>query len=389
MQPLKGILVLDFTYFYPGGYCTRFLADYGAKILKIQRPEDLLDIPTLWPWDDDAASTNRRERSGRFIQFNRNKHSLECNYTTPEGVALLTKLIKKADVLVEGFRPGVMKNLALDYSAVKHINPDLIYCSISGFGQKGNLSEYPAHDLNIQGMSGLLSLNSETHEPSISGIPIADIISGHQAAIAVVLALLDRCKSKRGGQHLDISMLDSLSWATGLSRSDAYWATGHYIRAHRRHIYFFHTKDHKHICIQPLEYKFWEKLCRGLGLDECIGQWRDIQPFSEDTEHRRHLADRLQERFSRQTRHYWCSKFHDCCVTPIMSFEEAFDPQNPNIANLVEWEQDPELGKIPVFGPPFKMRGSGTIDAKAPPLKGEHTEAILREWIKEDPLSSS
>src|SRR5205823_1435923 len=217
MPPLDGITVLDLTRVLSGPYCTMLLADMGARVIKIEQPRKGDDTrawgpPFLYPSGDkpSAGSPNVGE-SAYFLSINRNKESVTLDFKHPDGRAALDRLIARADVLVENFRPGTLKKLGLDYAALATAHPRLVYCSISGFGQNGPRSKEPGYDAVMQGEGGLMSITGAADGPPYRlGVAIADIVSGMFAAYGVALALYARERTGRG-QQVDLAMLDAVA----------------------------------------------------------------------------------------------------------------------------------------------------------------------------------
>jgi crotonobetainyl-CoA:carnitine CoA-transferase CaiB-like acyl-CoA transferase len=384
-QALEGVKIIDLTYLYPGGICTRFLADHGAQVIRVERPGNLYDQTQIWPWGEDSPSLARRAMAARYFQISCNKESIELDYTCPKGRSIFINLIRQSDVLVEGFRPGVMERYGLGYPQLKKVNSQLIYCSITGYGQEGPYAKLPSHDPNIQALSGVMALTQGPIGPGLPGIPIGDILAGNNSAIAILMALLGRYKGNVGGQHIDVSMLDSVVWAMGLSRADAYFATGQYLGANRWPLHIFRTMDKKYICLIALEKKFWRTLCSRLGINEYAEEWTTVLPFSKDTPKRREILAKLVKIFKTKTREDWFRYLSDCCLTPVLEFEEVLNDTNTVAHNLFVYIEDPKLGPVPCLGVPFRMsRTSGQIN-RLPPLKGEHTRKILSDLgYKED-----
>src|ERR1051325_2941474 len=201
MQPLTGIRVLDLSRVLAGPYCTMVLGDLGAEVIKVESPEG--DETRSWGPPFAAGE------SAYYLCVNRNKRGMVVNFKTVEGQSILHELVKQSDVLVENFRPGTLARFSLDYGSVCAINPRLIYCSITGFGQTGPLSDRPGYDFMIQAMGGLMSITGEPDdEPMKVGVAVADLFAGQNAVIAILAALHARTQTGRG-QHLDISLLDS------------------------------------------------------------------------------------------------------------------------------------------------------------------------------------
>src|SRR6476469_9167405 len=204
MQPLNGIRVLDLSRVLAGPYCTMVLGDLGADVIKVESPEG--DETRAWgpPFAGGAQG-----ESAYYLCVNRNKRSMVVNFQTAEGQAILHELAKRSDVLVENFRPGTLARFSLDYQVVSMLNPNLIYCSITGFGQAGPLRDRPGYDFMIQAMGGLMSITGEPDgKPMKVGVAIADLFAGQNAVIAILAALQARTQTGRG-QHLDISLFDS------------------------------------------------------------------------------------------------------------------------------------------------------------------------------------
>lgn len=199
---LTGIRVLDLSRLLPGPFCSMILADFGAEVIKIEEPvrgDYMRSIPPL-----------ARQEGAVFLAVNRNKKSLTLNLKTEAGRCIFMQLARTADVLLEGFRPGVMARLGLDYAALREVNPRLVYCSLSGYGQAGPYHQRAGHDLNYIALGGVLSLlGGEDCPPTVPGVQLADLCGGLWAALAITLALLARERTG-AGQYLDVAMLDSV-----------------------------------------------------------------------------------------------------------------------------------------------------------------------------------
>lgn len=267
--PLAGVTVLDFSTLLPGPLAGLMLAEAGATVIKIERPSS----------GDEMRSYEPRlgEMSANFAILNRGKRSIAIDLKANDALAKLTPLIEKADVLLEQFRPGVMDRLGLGYAALDRINPRLIYCSVSGFGQAGPRRDMAGHDLNYLALSGLLSLTADDHgAPGMPHTPLADIAAGsYPAVVNVLLALLQRERTGLGG-HLDISMSDNLFVL-------AYWAlaqgfaTGEWPKARSAlttggspRYGLYRTKDGLYLAAGPIEQRFWDAFCDLIGLDPTL-----------------------------------------------------------------------------------------------------------------------
>lgn len=269
MLPLAGIRVLDFSTLLPGPMAGLFLVEAGAEVIKIERPGTGDEMRTYSP--------RLGEDSANFALLNRGKRSIAIDLKAPDAVAQLTSLIERTDVLIEQFRPGVMERLGLGYATLSKINPRLIYCSITGFGQTGPRRDMAAHDLNYLALAGLLSLTGDREgAPGMPQIPIADIAAGtYPALINVLLALLQRQRTGQGC-HLDISMTDNLFvlayWGLAGGFAAGAWPTaGSALTTGASPRYqIYRTADGGYLSAGPIEQRFWDVFCRLIELDEAL-----------------------------------------------------------------------------------------------------------------------
>lgn len=371
MGALDGIGVLDVTRLLPGGFCSWLLADLGAEVIKVEEPKrgDYLRwFPPL-----------KVQESGMFLVLNRNKKSLTLNLKTEQGKEMFKRLAARADVVLEGYRPGVMDRLGLGYDVLREVNPRLVYCAITGYGQDGPYRDLVGHDLNYLGVAGALELMGEKGRlPVVPGLSIADIGGGAQmAAIGILAALIARDRTGRG-QFVDVSMTDGVvAWLS--IHAGKYFADG--VVPRRGEIplagafpcyQVYETKDGRHITIGCIEEHFWRNLCVGLDLEEYIDhQW--------SVEKRDEIFRRLREIFRTKTRDEWfaCLRDRDICVAPSHTMDEAFrDPQLTHRGMVVE-EDHPVEGRIREIGPPIKLSETPAELRTPPPRLGEHTREIL------------
>lgn len=309
--PLQGMKVLDFSTLLPGPLATLILAEAGADVIKLERPGAGEDMRAFAPkWGRDGVS---------FALLNRGKKSLAIDLKDEGQRRRLTPLIAEADVLVEQFRPGVMARLGLGYEALRTVNPRLIYCSITGYGQSGPKSSVAGHDLNYIGDTGLLalSLGSET-EPRVPPALVADIGAGsYPAVINILLAVLRRERTGEGS-YLDIAMCDNLFpfmfWALGEGLASGQWPANAaaLLTGGSPRYQLYPTADGKILAAAPLEQRFWENFCRlvGVPLDAGIGAVRDA--------------------IAGKTAAHWQARFEgeDCCCSVVATLQEALaDPQ--------------------------------------------------------------
>jgi len=370
---LNDLLVLDLTRLLPGPLCTMLLGDYGADVIKIEDVDH---------GDPTRHIGSQIEGSGTFFrQINRNKRSLAVNLKAEQGREIIYRLIKQADVLVEGFRPGVMKKLGLDYDSLAGVNSRLIYASISGYGQLGSFKHKAGHDLNYTALTGLLELSAnESGEPVMPAVQIADIGAGSlMAVIGILMALHDRDKSGKGS-FVDISMtrglLPWLAYAAstlfdgkGLPGRNRGQITGAYACYN-----LYQTADRKYISLGALEPVFWERFCQKVEHPEWIGQQYDPQQQKK-------LLIEVQQLFKTKTRQQWVKSFAevDACCEPVLSLDESVE--HPlSIENhfwLKNKVADDHVELLTGF--PLLFSGNpGTLRLQ-PPRHGEHSSQILTE----------
>ncbi|OBX17852.1 CoA-transferase [Erythrobacter sp. QSSC1-22B] len=318
MGRLSGITVIDLTQFLPGPMMTVMMADHGAQIIKIEPPSG------------DPARRQAPFEGGHSVWFanlNRGKQSRVLDLKTADGQAGLRGLCQKADVFVEGFRPGVMQRLGFDYAAVKAINPAIVYCSISAFGQDGILADHPAHDMAVQALTGFLAVNDDpAGNPVVPGAPSADMAAGLTALSAVLMALLGRERYGEGA-YIDCAMFDSLlPWSAHIA--GAAIAGGDAPRSSEQRslggaaLYqVYQTSDGKHIALGGRETKFAQALLTALDRP-------DLMPQAEnEAGQQNELIEFLRTTFVRRSRARWIAWFadKDIAFAPVLDFREALD----------------------------------------------------------------
>lgn len=371
--PLEGIRVLDLTQAMAGPMATMLLGDLGADIIKIEPPAG--DQTRKWapPFINGISSY--------FLSVNRNKQSLALNLKTPEGLEILKRLVKDADVLIENFRPGTMAKLGLPYEAAREINPDILYCSLSGYGQTGPQKDWPGYDLTVLAGSGLLSLNGEEGRSPIKfGVPIADIVSGMFADISILSALYEREHSGMG-QFIDMSMMDG-NFMILTHQAFSYFATGKNPRkmgsAHSSISPYqvFRTRD-SHIAIAVGTEKLWGVFCRSLNLEHLMENPL-FETNTERVQNRDSLVSEIERKFSEMDTSEIFSILLEAGIpaAPINSVEDAVNNSQIKAREMVTTMDSP-YGKIPMLGTPFKMSRTPGKLRKAPPQLGEDNDSIL------------
>ncbi|MEJ2718099.1 MAG: CaiB/BaiF CoA-transferase family protein [Deltaproteobacteria bacterium] len=377
--PLDGVRVLDLSRLIPGAVCTSILGDAGAEVIKIEETNVGDYERQIHPFIGSMAA--------RFLILNRNKKSLAVNLKEPEGREVFLKAVKSADVLVEGFRPGSMKRLGLDYEELARINPGLIFCSISSFGHEGPYRDVVAHDINVIGMSGFLSVTGvKDGPPAIPGFQIADNIAGTNAALGIVIALLARQKTGRG-QFVDISLFDSIfAWLFDAARHvvagetvpgrgvGRLWGGLPNYRVYR-------TKEGEHITVGSLERKFQRALLTELGRDDLIDESGETTT-SQDRESDAEARAALEKVFLTKTRDEWMEQLAplNICVGPVNTMEEALAHPQAKARGMVVDVNHPVAGKISQIGSPLKLSAAPLDPNRIPaPQLGEHTVEIMEE----------
>jgi crotonobetainyl-CoA:carnitine CoA-transferase CaiB-like acyl-CoA transferase len=358
-KPLKGIQVLDLSRLLPGPFCSLILADLGAEVIKVEDPSGGDYARWLPPLKNDVGIY--------FLALNRNKKSITLHLRTPKGVELFKKLARTADVILESFRPGVLDRLGIGYKVLKKINPKIIFCSITGYGQDGPYRDLAGHDLNYIGLSGVLGLTGKSpDEIAIPGVQVADVGGGSLfGAVAILAGLIERKKTGKG-RLLDISMTDgAFSLLTmhlvrylmerGSLRPAKLPLNGAWpcYRPYR-------TKDGKFVALGAIEPKFWEQFCRASKRKDLLSD-----AYSEDPQ----IFSKVEEIFAQKTRSEWVelgARFDFCC-TPIYQDEEIV--QNPHVKarNLIFDLEHPTEGKIPQIRIPLNFSDSSKKRRDSPP----------------------
>lgn len=369
---LSGLKILDLTRLLPGAFCTQLFADYGADVLKIEQPG-------TGDYNRQFAPIAKKE-SGSFLLLNRNKRSLTLNLKTEEGRAIFRKLAQEADVVVEGFRPGVMDRLNLGYEILKGDNQRLVYCAISGFGQDGPYAQRSGHDVNYMGFAGALQLfGTPATGPIVPGLSIADVGGGSLMAAFGILAALAARERSGTGQFVDISMTDGLvSWLC--YHASDYLFGGIEPRGGVRPFIggapcynVYRCSDGMHITLGIIEEHFWHGFCDLIKRPDLKSQqW----PTGEAAQKQ---FSELNDVFRRDTSVHWVKTLaeFDIPVSPVNTMEEAFkDPQLVH-REMLQHVEHPDEGRIPQLGFPIKFSATPGCIRTPPPTLGQHTREIL------------
>ncbi|MFW1745602.1 CaiB/BaiF CoA transferase family protein [Acinetobacter guillouiae] len=395
MGALQGIRVLDLSRVLAGPWCGQVLADLGAEVIKIERPK-VGDDTRMWgpPWMLDQQGKATRE-SGYYQSANRNKSSVAIDMATQDGQRLLQHMVKTADIVIENFKAGSLKKYGLDYETLKHINPKLIYCSITGFGQDGPRAEEPGYDFIIQGMSGLMSITGEKEgELGASsqkvGVAVVDIQTGLYATIAIQAALISR-QQTGVGQYIDMSLLDVQ--VAGLANQGMnYLSSGiapQRMGNHHPNIVPYQTfkaRDKEFILACGNDKQF-KDLCIAIGKPELLDQPNYLRN-QDRVKYRQELVALLSEYFLSNTAKHWVDAIHAMKVPVgvINSVADALDEPQIQYRKMVVNIPHTDNPDFNVIGSPIKMTGTPVEYRNAPPRLGEHTKAILEEFCSDDEL---
>lgn len=367
---LSSIRVLDLSRLLPGPYATQLLAESGADVIKVEDTDKGDYSRTSSPTGDDNISF-------LFNAINRGKRSICLDLSSQQGQEVFYDLVEDADVIFEQFRPGVVDRLGINYEQVQPINSDIIYCSLTGYGQNGPYCDRPGHDLNYAATAGLLDMTREdrSDKPQIPGIPVADMSGGLFAAFSIVSALLSRELGGTSGEYIDVSMTDVLLSFSQLlipkAIIDCDVTPGRTRLTGKYPCYdIYKTSDQRYIALAALEPKFWQNFCKGVGKEELIDKH-----MSESAEVRSELRSALEEIFASKTREEWADEMMnmEAMISPVNTILEAIE--NPQIAsrNLIDYDEKPYVRSPGMSSEEFS---SSRMDA---PKHGQHTDDVLNE----------
>lgn len=369
---LEGVRILDLTRLLPGGYATLLMADLGADVVKIEEPGKGDYIR----WTPPIVG----EFSAAHIALNRNKRSITLNLKSDGGRDVFKRLAGDCDVVIESFRPGVMDRLGLGYEELSKLNPALIYCAISGYGQDGPRAQVAGHDANYVGYAGVLGIiGEEGRRPVLPGVQIGDLAGGGMAAVIAVLAALHARSITGEGDFCDISMMDGAASWLSIHAAD-YVASKQAPQRERMHL----SGDHPCYRVYPaadgwltvgaLEPQFWSALCAVLEKPHLVDD-----AFAAG-ERRAEVIAELEETFATKTRAEWMTDLDglDVCVGPVNTFAEAFEDPQLRHRDMFFEADVPTAGSWTHVGNPIKLNEhGGDVMRKPPPKMGEHTTEVL------------
>ncbi len=380
--PLAGIRVLDFTRVLAGPSASLALADMGAEVIKVEPPGTGDETRTFPPFRDGE--------SHYFVAINRGKKSIVIDLKSEEGVQLARDLAAKCDIVLENYRPGVMDRLGLGYEALSAINPRLIYCAISGFGMTGPMKDRPSFDITLQALSGALSVNGDPDGlPTKLGIPLGDLAGGINGPIGILSALYERERTGRGSL-IDVSLMDGLIGMLGYIAQLAFFTGEDPKRQGSQHPnlvpYGIFPASDGSIVIACLTNSFWSRICNALDMPEYTDD-----PRFDTLEKRRDLRDDVNtlvsERTSQRTVAELSALFEEYQVAhaPILGVTEALSQPQAVARNMVVEAEHEKLGAIPIVNRPIRFPGAEQPIPQAPPVLGQHSDAILRDILDLQP----
>jgi alpha-methylacyl-CoA racemase len=377
--PLSDVRVLDLTRLLPGGFCSLLLADLGAEVLKVEDTGMGDYIRWSPPYYGDEEQQALGTRSALYLSLNRGKRSIRLDLKSDAGRGALLRLVSSHDVVLDGFRPGVLDRLGVGYERMREANRGIVYCAITGYGQDGPYVQRAGHDINYLGLVGLLGLTGNGDGPPVQAAgQIADIGGGAlMAAFGAMAALHERDRSGEG-QRVDVSMADgALSWLAMVA--GRYFCDGEVPRRGEQALagglicYLPYEASDGWVSCGALEPKFWASFCDGAGRPELIEKQFEA-PGSD-------AWRQVAEVFRGRTRAQWqaFNDEHDCCIEPVLDVDEALDSELVRARRMVVEMEQPGLGTVRQLGAPVKLSRTPADPTRPAPAFGEHTVEVLAE----------
>ena len=388
--PLSHIRVLDLSRVLAGPWAAQFLADMGAEVIKIERPGEGDDTRGWGPPFAVAPSQGDPGVSGYFACANRGKKSVTVDLTSAKGQELIRQLAEQSDVVIENFKVGGLAKYGLDYASLKKVNPKLVYCSITGFGQDGPYAPRAGYDFLVQGMGGLMSVTGEPDGvpgggPVKVGVAISDQITGMNALAAILTALLKRERTGEG-EYIDVALLDCTVSAL-INQGSTYLVSGQVPQrmgnAHPTVVPYqaFRTSD-GHIILAIGNDGQFQRFCAAAGLDALASDER-YRTNTARIINRETLIPQMAEAILKRTSAEWISMFEQRAVPcgPINTIDQVFEDPQVQARGMRRVLGNDRVGSVPVAANPVRMASHDTTAAKPPPLLGEDTEAVLSEML--------
>jgi len=385
-KALAGIRILDLTQVYAGPYCSMLFADMGAEVIKIEPPrgELIRDNPPMVPQGEGGP--HDRSRSGYFLTLNRNKYGITLNLKHPRAISIFKELVKVGDVVLENYAPGVMKRLGIHYPVLREVNPRIIMCSISGFGQWGRYSERLSFDIIAQAMSGMMSVTGHPGSPPTKvGTSLGDVSASLHGALAIMAALWYREKTGVG-QYIDVSMQESM--VAILEGGIPRWTVGKELltpigsmNPHECPMAAFRCKD-GYIIIATVGDEHWQRFCRAIQRPD----WAADPAYSTKRQ-RWEKKYILQEEIEKITTQYTVKEVGEMmdrqrvANSPIMNIQQVVDDPHLNERGYFVEVEHPIIGKAKIPGTPFKLSETPGAVERSSPLVGEHNELILGKYL--------
>jgi crotonobetainyl-CoA:carnitine CoA-transferase CaiB-like acyl-CoA transferase len=384
-KPLSGIRVIELGQIAAGPFASSLLADLGADVIKIENPKGG-DGMRQWPPLNISKQGKEEIYSENFASINRNKRSMTLNIKDPSDVGLLKRLVSKATILVENYRPGVLNKLGLGYDDLKRINKKLIYCSISGYGQSGPYSDKGAFDVTVQAVAGIMSVTGEKDSSPVKcGVPIGDFCTGLYASYTI-MAMLRNVEKNGKGTHIDCSMLGSLLGISALQTSEYFGnrkAPEKLGSAHSRNAPYqaFQASD-TFFVIAAGNDKLWGEVCEAVEMEHLKNDVR-FKTQSDRAENQNQLSEILTKKFLKHDTKYWLKEMDKRKVpcAPINNFKTILNDKHIKHMEIVKPITLPNGSKTYSVTFPVSIKGVETKDLKIPPKLGEHNEEIISEWL--------
>lgn len=375
MGPLDGVKVLDLSRNSPGRYTSMIMADLGAEVTTVETPRT--------SGTQSFMFTN--DTWFRYIGMNCNKKSIAVNLKHQRGQDIVHRLVKEADVFIEGFRPGASARLGMDYDTLSKLNPRLIYCAITGYGQDSPYVNRGAHDINVVALTGILSATGSKDRPPIHVISpqMADMSGGNIQAISTILAALYARERTGRGQFIDVAITDGvifMNWvmnmlylANGVISERSELPTG----SDQAWLNVYRAKDGGYLALSCLEPHSWANLCRVVNREDLID--KHFAPFDEQKE----IYDTFCDIFATRDRAEWLRMFDEADVAgaPVNTVEEALADPHVKYRGLVTEVDHPTMGKVKLLKSPFRLSDTPAVPRARPPLYGEHTCDLLRDVV--------